>query len=67
MRTYNYYPPEVFSINEDITRRNMREYDRRRDAYYKGLHEFCPEYRSLTGRERYIKVREYEQRTGARL
>lgn len=29
MRTVKYYPPEVYHKNIDITRRNMREYDRR--------------------------------------
>lgn len=67
MRTYNYYPPEVYSINEDITRRNMKAYDKRREAYYTGLREFCPEYNTLRGRDRLKILREYEERTGARL
>lgn len=28
MKHHRYYPNHIFSINEDTTRRNMREYDR---------------------------------------
>ena len=29
-----YYPKEIFSINEDVTRKNMRDYDRMMDKMY---------------------------------
>ncbi len=28
------YPREVFSVNEDVTRKNMRDYENRLDKYY---------------------------------
>ena len=39
-----YYPSYLFSINEDQTRRNIREYDRRREAWYKKAEEMFPDY-----------------------
>lgn len=39
-----YYPSYLFSINEDQTRRNIREYERRRDAWYKKAEEMFPDY-----------------------
>ena len=29
-----YYPKNVFSIREDVTRENMRKYDQRLEKYY---------------------------------
>ena len=39
-----YYPDYIFSINEDQTRRNMREYERRRKAWYDKALEMSPDY-----------------------
>ena len=39
-----YYPRELFSINETQTRKNLREYDRRREAWYKKAEEMFPDY-----------------------
>ncbi|MBQ1777310.1 MAG: hypothetical protein IIZ93_04045 [Acidaminococcaceae bacterium] len=39
-----YYPSYLFSINEDQTRRNIREYDRRREAWFKKAEEMFPDY-----------------------
>lgn len=39
-----YYPSYLFSINEDQTRRNIREYERRREAWYKKAEEMFPDY-----------------------
>lgn len=47
-----YYPPELFSINEDRTRRNIREYDRKREKWYKTAEQLFPNYYSLPIRER---------------
>lgn len=53
-----YYPAWVFNRNEDITRRNMREYDRREAAIEKRCTELHPEYRSMSLRDRYNVRRE---------
>ena len=47
-----YYPSYLFSINEDQTRRNIREYERRRDAWYKKAEEMFPDYWKRTRLER---------------
>lgn len=67
MTRYKYYPPEVFSIDENRTRRNMEEYDRREARYYKALHEYCPEYRTLSAREQLQTRRRFEAETGSRI
>lgn len=52
-----YYPSYLFSINEDQTRRNIREYERRRAAWYKKAEEMFPDYykRNLLERIRILK------------
>lgn len=47
------YPSWVFNVREDITRRNMREYDRQQAAIEKRCTELHPEYRSMSLRDRY--------------
>lgn len=47
-----YYPSYLFSINEDQTRRNIREYERRREAWYKKAEEIFPDYRKRNLLER---------------
>lgn len=47
-----YYPPELFSINEDQTRRNIREYDRKREKWYKTAEQLFPNYYTMPIRER---------------
>ena len=51
-----YYPDYIFSINEDQTRRNMREYERRRKAWYDKAIELFPDYynRNLIERVRIL-------------
>lgn len=49
---YKYYPRELFSINEDQTRRNLREYDRKREKWYKTAEELFPNFYKLSIRER---------------
>ena len=34
-----YYPKELFSINEERTKRNREEYDRKREHWYKVANE----------------------------
>lgn len=43
-----YYPDYVFNKNEDITRRNMIEYDRKRDAEREILRQNYPEYDKMS-------------------
>lgn len=52
MNKYRTYPRELFSINEDQTRRNIREYDRKREKWYKTAEQLFPNYYKLTLRER---------------
>ena len=42
-----WYPPEVFHINEDVTRQNMKAYDERRRRIEKRCLEIDPAYHSL--------------------
>ena len=55
MKKYDYrkyYPAYVFNINEDITRENMRKYDRNKKRYYDYIEEHYPNYYELPMRER---------------
>ena len=47
-----YYPKEVYNINEDITRENMRKYDKMRDNWYNKALEICPDFFKRGLRER---------------
>lgn len=47
------YPREVFSIDEDRTRRNMREFDEWEDKVYAECCKRNPDYRKMNLRERY--------------
>ena len=51
------YPKEVFSAREDVTRNNMKEYDRKRNLFFQTLLEINPDYYNLGLKDR-IKVRE---------
>lgn len=48
----SWYPPEVYNINEDVTRENMRIYDERQTLIIKKSLEIEPNYYKLTFRER---------------
>lgn len=52
-RPYHWYPEWVFSKNEDITRRNMAEYDRKMDQTFNKCRELNPEYDRLPMQERF--------------
>lgn len=47
------YPPEVYSVREDVTRENMRIYDQRQRLIEAKCLELRPDYYSLGLRERY--------------
>ena len=55
-----YYPSWIYSYREDITRENMRQYDRMRDLLYKRLLELNPDYYSLNLRERHDLINQVE-------
>lgn len=48
-----YYPPWVYHINEDVTRRNMRQYEERQRKIEKRCLEIDPDYPKLGLRERH--------------
>ena len=57
----SYYPPECFSINEDVTRRRKAEYDRRQAMINIRARELEPNFDQLTLRERYLLRRQAEK------
>jgi len=52
----NYYPKECFSINEIATRNAKREYDKKKELWYKEAERLYPNYWNIDIRER-IKLR----------
>ena len=50
------YPKEVFHINEDMTKANMREYEIKYEKWHRKAEELYPNYYSMTLKER-CKVR----------
>lgn len=51
-----WYPKEVYSIREDVTRENMRQYDARQARIAKAILLVAPDYYSLPWRDR-IEIR----------
>lgn len=47
-----WYPKEVYSIREDVTRENMRQYDLRQERILNAVLRIAPDYYSLPWRER---------------
>lgn len=47
-----FYPPELFSINENQTRRNIREYDRKYNLWHQTAERLYPNYHKMPIRER---------------
>lgn len=52
-RIYHWYPDWVYSKNENITRRNMAEYDRKMDQISDKCRELNPDYDHLLAREQF--------------
>lgn len=48
----NWYPKEVYSYREDITRKNMEEYDRKKKLFYDKCVELDSNFFNLGFRER---------------
>lgn len=63
-RENRYYPPWVYHINEDVTRRNMAAYDREQAEREKRLLSFCPNYYSLSFRERHEIDQQFRKMEG---
>lgn len=55
--SYPSYPRWVYSPCENVTRENMRQYDRTREIFRKKCEEVCPDYYKLNLRER-MKVKD---------
>ncbi len=53
MSRHHWYPEWVYNINEDITRRNMAEYDRRMDNIFDTCRELYPDYDRLPMQEQF--------------
>lgn len=62
----NRYPAWVYNIREDITRENMRQYDKqqeeRRRKFDQVQRELYPAYYEMRGRERLEAMRDIERR-----
>ena len=55
-----YYPSYVYNINENITRNNMKEYDKKCDEAYKAIKEKEKQIgRKLNCKERYEISKQY--------
>lgn len=61
------YPKEIYSPREDITRANMREYDRKKDLVYKKCEELNPNYWNLPFRERILVYKQAQEELGIKL
>lgn len=46
------YPKSCFSINENVTRNSMREYNEKKRIWYEELERICPNYYQLGLKER---------------
>ncbi len=63
-RESRYYPPWVYHINEDITRRNKAAYDREQAEREKRLLSFCQNYYNLSFRERHEIDQQFRKMEG---
>lgn len=61
------YPREVFSPREDVTQNNMKEYDRKRDMFFRKCLEIDPDYYSLGLKDRMIVREKAEEILGFRI
>lgn len=43
----SHYPRSCFSINENVTRNSMREYNEKKRIWYEELERICPNYYQL--------------------
>ena len=62
----NSYPKWVYTPREDITRENMRSYDRTKKIFYEKCEEINPDYWKLGLRERMAVADEAEKILGYR-
>lgn len=52
MREVKYYPAELFNANENITRKNMHDYDHKQNKLMREVLKLAPNYYQLDLRER---------------
>ena len=62
----SYYPSWVYNPREDVTRENMRQYDRTKETFQKKCEEINPNYWKLSIRERMVVRDEAEKVLGYR-
>lgn len=48
----NWYPNEVYNIREDVTRKNMHDYDHKQNKLMREVLKLAPNYYQLDLRER---------------
>lgn len=49
----NWYPAEVYNIREDVTRKNMHDYDHKQNKLMREVLKIAPNYYQLEIRERF--------------
>lgn len=60
IESVKHYPEYVYCAREDVTRENMRLYDKKQDMIRKRCEELHPDYHNLNCRERGIIRRKVE-------
>lgn len=58
------YPKELFSINESATAENIRQYDRKREEWYRAAEKLFPDYFKMNLRQRMEKREEINNYVG---
>lgn len=61
-----YYPREVFHINENVTRENMRKYDENIEKWYDIAEKLFPDFYKLKGKEKEIAENRINEIAGFR-
>lgn len=62
--TSKYYPREVYSINENITRENMRKYDENINKWYDVAEKLYPNFYKMSREEKAIAEKAIDQTVG---
>lgn len=61
------YPKDMFSIREDVTRKNMEEYDKKKKIWYDAAEKLYPNYFQMGLRERLEHREEINNYVGFKL
>ena len=62
--TAKYYPREVYSINENVTRENMRKYDENINEWYDLAEKLYPNFYRLPREEKEKAAKNVDQTIG---